>query len=127
MTITEFLAARLDEEEWAARFAFGAHNDAGPDWREVRSGAISLGDHEEELLTFDAGVSRHIVRNDPARVLREIEVKRRIIDLCEQRARIEQGESQGVPDAELLRNDLVLQALASVYSDHRDYAKIRIP
>lgn len=79
MDITEFLAARLDEDEAYARHAFGDHNNAQPDWYEIRSGAVNLAENEDELVTFDSGVSRHIVRQDPARTLREVKAKRAIL------------------------------------------------
>lgn len=125
MTITEFLNARLDEDERAARFAFADHNDAGPEWAEVRSGAVSVGDHEDELITFDAGISRHIVRQDPARALREITAKRAIFalhepngDYCstclESESDLYGAEYEEAPC-------LNVRHLAAVYSDHPDY------
>jgi hypothetical protein len=62
--------------------------------------------------------AEHIARWDPARVLAEVEAKRRVIDLC-----------ATVGDTELSRigveaHDLafgVLDALAQPYADHSDF------
>lgn len=123
MTLIEFLTARLDEDERAARFAFADHNDAGPEWTEVRSGAVSVGDHEDELFTFDAGISRHIVRHDPARVLREIAAKRAVLDLHTWTASLDgcwscsgdHGADPTPAPCETLRH------MAAVHADHPDY------
>lgn len=65
MTLVEFLAARLDDDEAvaqrAARWNEGCRDwatDGEPDWE-------------------------HIARHDPARVLREVEAKRRIVAMHE--------------------------------------------
>lgn len=117
MDITEFLAARLDEDEAYARHAFGDHNNAQPDWYEIRSGAVNLAENEDELVTFDSGVSRHIVRQDPARTLREVKAKRAIVaehhpvDPCD-------AHNPGTGRTESCDT---LRHLAAVHSDHRDY------
>jgi len=78
--LTEFLLARIYDDECLARWAFAYHNDNGPDWSERWSGAVEMGgDGHELLLCNDSGVSRHIVNFDPARVLAECEAKRKII------------------------------------------------
>ncbi|WP_326677685.1 DUF6221 family protein [Streptomyces sp. NBC_01237] len=85
--LLQFLRARLDEDEQAARAAtwdewdsahWTAHHRAQYDGRWV------IVDHAEEGVTEltphaadDAGVAQHIARHDPARVLREVEAKRR--------------------------------------------------
>lgn len=72
--LVEFLKARLYSDECYARNAFGAHNDAGPDWREIWSGGLEVG--SDVINTCDSQVSRFMERFDPARVLREVEAKR---------------------------------------------------
>ncbi|MEO3860902.1 DUF6221 family protein [Acrocarpospora sp. B8E8] len=88
-----FLRARLDEDEQAARGATW-HEDAGT-WRaeptpyETRGksqrwyiedsmddGVVS---HVDPQASDDEGVARHIARHHPARVLRDLEAKRRLL------------------------------------------------
>lgn len=120
-TITEFLNARLNEDEQAARYAFAAHNDAQPDWYEIRSGAVNLGDHEDELLTFDAGISRHIVRHDPARVLREVAAKRAVLSAHANLADNPHRHTNPRVHAQWVTMIQVVQHMAAVYADHPDY------
>lgn len=63
---------------------------------------------------MDAAAAAHIVRHDPARVLREVEAKRRMIAECE--ATIRQGLSMGLAET-------MLAMLAEPYQDHPDYPK----
>jgi hypothetical protein len=112
--LASFLEARLAEDEAYARTAFASHNDAGPDWHEQWSGAVSIGDAADLIETGDSGVSRFIVRNDPSRVLREAAAKRAILSLCE----TETPETGGWPLA--LR---IMRHFASVYQDHPEFDK----
>lgn len=107
-----FLRARLDEDEAHAKMAFADHNDAGPEWSEIWSGAVELGDQSGDLLiTNDLGVSRHIARHDPARVLAEVEAKRRIVAAV--------GGLSGQWCDEI--GGRVLGLLALPYANHPDY------
>jgi hypothetical protein len=109
MELVEFLLARIADDEAHARNAFGEHNDVGPEWTEIWSGAVELGgnqtDGPELLLTNDSQVSRHIERWDPARVLAECVSKRRLIQL---------GEKDSYWDD-------VLRILAIPYTEHEDF------
>jgi hypothetical protein len=78
-----WLLQQLDEDEGLARQAFAGHNDAIAEWHEPWSGAVEIGPREDDLICNDSGVSRHIVNWDPARVLAEVEAKRRILELHE--------------------------------------------
>lgn len=84
-----FLRAQLDEDERIARGA-----DPGP-WKNN-----SLGRHDQSVIKLGAPTSTslihfdgsraaangaHVARHDPARVLREIEAKRAIVDAHERR------------------------------------------
>lgn len=80
-----WLCAQLDHDEGLARMAFAEHNQAIANWHEPWSGTVEIGPGEDDLCCFDSGVSRHIVNWDPARVLAEVEAKRRILDLHEPR------------------------------------------
>lgn len=94
-----FLNARLDEDE---RVALGAR---GRTWTpEDLAGGIT---------EFHSGTFEHIARHDPARVLREVEAKRRIIGLC---VGTLEDEDYG-----LVLAQEVLQRLALPYAEHPDY------
>jgi hypothetical protein len=81
--LVEFLRARLDEDKAAAREA------RAPNWPEPLtwwSEEESVGrlDRDHEIESFgSAGTkadARHIARHDPARVLRQVEALRRVVD-----------------------------------------------
>lgn len=122
-----FLRARLDDDEALARQAFAGHNDAGPVWSEIWSGAVQLGEHEDLLITNDSGVSRHIERHDPARILAEVGVKRQVIELAEHASALDvdvDGQFRiGARDTvtEPYIGDEILRHLALPYADHPDY------
>lgn len=75
--INEFLVARLREDEAQARDA-ASRNAA--QWSCPASAVLDVGD-DDFVLVHDSGVGEHMRRWDPARVLREVETKRRILDL----------------------------------------------
>lgn len=103
--LIEFLRARFAEDERVARAA-GWHVwclGEGVGVVLARSNGRFVA---ERCREYDA---THIARHDPARVLREVEAKGRIVDY------IEVVMSHGRHDHELLG------ALALPYSDHADY------
>ncbi|MEU0102407.1 DUF6221 family protein [Streptomyces sp. NPDC006267] len=75
--LVQFLRARLDEDEQAAR-------RAGDSFRQIGETGVIVatdGDRAEECASANwAGIAEHIVRHDPARVLREVDAKRRMLD-----------------------------------------------
>lgn len=138
MTITEFLNARLDEDEAAARAAIDP-DLPGTNWRWIDPTSdasakpedgyffgVSLRTLEEfpipqtskylpafAITTADEmpeGVGTHIALHDPARVLRDVAAKRAMVDDLDYGG-AEMGDAQ----------DHVLRRLASVYSDHPDF------
>jgi len=122
VTIVEFLRARLDEDEAAAKAASPGPWHVGEDGDEVMA-------VDEVKVTAGFALSNrqllattvHIARHDPARVLREVESKRAIVDA----AVIAWNESCNPTDEfwsgvePMMRG--VLRRLASVYADHPDY------
>jgi uncharacterized protein DUF6221 len=92
MTLVEFLRERLDEDEQAAR-------DVRPDQ--------------------DYSDSAHQDRWSPARVLREVEAKRRIIGEYE-RYVAERRRAMGGWDT-YSEQSPIITALAAVYADHPEY------
>jgi hypothetical protein len=120
-TLVEFYAARLDEDEAAAKAAGGGihcreWDAAGPGYQEGR-----VEDGHGDVVVYDEGAptlaqAKHIARHDPARVLREVAAKRAILGAYESQ-RAAQFYDPAVVDE--LRD--VIETLASVYSDHPDY------
>ncbi|MFD3741603.1 DUF6221 family protein [Streptomyces sp. NPDC058629] len=133
--LVQFLRDRLTDDEQTARAAtwdewdsahWTAHRRAQYDGRWV------IVDHAEEGVTEltphaadDAGVAQHIARHDPARVLRDVEAQRQIMQV--HNARDNWGTCVGCPrDAEGSMNVgidecPILRALALPYADHPDY------
>ncbi|MFE1925817.1 DUF6221 family protein [Streptomyces asoensis] len=74
--LTPWLRAQLDDDERIVR-------RAGDSFRQIGDTGVIVateGDRAEECASANwAGVAEHIVAHDPARVLREINAKRRII------------------------------------------------
>ena len=118
-----FLTARLDEDEAAAKAAWGVEWD----WRYV---AQPFGERPSIAHTV------HIARHDPARILREVEAKRAIVGiyagtlaLVEHPLVIKEGQFAGKINArdyldakrELAVLKPAVEALAAVYRDHPDY------
>jgi hypothetical protein len=108
--LAEFLTARLAEDEAAA-------NRVSGHWRLETTGEIVASDGTYAEVCAEAhwtGVGHHIARHDPARVLREVEAKRKILAA--------RGAAIGAYDAGY---DAALQfamgALAVIWDDHPDY------
>lgn len=112
MDLVEFLTARLDEDEQVARAA-------GDGWYGY--------DPEQAIAMVPVEDTQHIARHSPARVLAEVDAKRRVIAQWEdarsqarnpvssdnyRAARIEQGALAEV-----------MCLLALPYADHPDYDK----
>jgi hypothetical protein len=123
MTLTEFLLARIAEDEAAARLAIPPRWDdaeSTPHWRHdgnpsgaFMAGQMVIGQASSwREVDQDGGrFARHIVRWDPARVLAECEAKRRIVKFAEYWL----GATEG------MEAEFVLGSLALPYADHPDY------
>lgn len=113
--LTTFLRARLDEDEQTAR---AAHR---PNWSTDGRRGLHYGVEDgwmaDALTTADAD---HIARHDPARVLREVEAKRRVLRAHEKwcEGRCEAKYPDGGFDA---AHYWSIKSLAAVYADHPDY------
>lgn len=114
--LVQFLRARLDEDEQAAR-------RAGDSFRQISETGVIVateGDRAEECASANwAGIAEHIVRHDPARVLAEVEAKRELLAdyerfVAERRRMMGGWDSYPEPSP-------VLTAFATVYADHPDY------
>jgi Family of unknown function (DUF6221) len=103
--LAEFLAARLNEDAAVARGAPG-------DWHVTGVGVI----------TGSPGIALHVARWNPARVLREVDAKRRILAAYSEHADLDIAD----PEPEYAYGHagglgVAVRHLAAAYSDHPDY------
>ena len=132
MTITDFLLARIAEDEAAAR---GCLEYGEGRWRWIDPlGKVKQALVDERDVTVlpsawgdvypSVSVADHIARHDPARTLRECEAKRRIVErheIIEYRS-LEWYSLTDMKIGEYIEREETLRILASVYSDHPDYS-----
>ena len=123
--IVEFLTARLDEDQAAI--------EAPESWTEFdeAQGVRRVGvDRSFEVVAASTRSWRgmHIARHDPARVLREVEAKRRILErhspilTCGSMACDGCGwDREDGHHVEDINECPELRDMASVYADHADY------
>lgn len=115
-----FLKARLDEDEHWAHMA-----EAG--WPPENALAASEDPKHYPFMATDITPSKatFIRRHDPARVLREVEAKRRLLELAwdaDQTDRLLDEEiAREAKPGEVTTGGLILRAMAAIYSDHPDY------
>src|SRR5258706_16287437 len=108
MDLAKFLNDRLDEDQAAAKAAFGP--------------GIAL-----NWPALPAAVDVFIDRYGPLRAVREVEAKRKILHLAYEATgldlQVDQEFRVGMRDeeAEPLIGDLIKRALAAVWSDHPDF------
>lgn len=115
--LVTWLRAQLDEEQARAQLLDGlrapspwrASGDAFDAYVETADGTII----EERGGTTYLAVAKHIAEHDPARVLAEVDAKRRILDLYEQ---AEYGDF-----ARLTALDDVIRLLALPYAERPGY------
>lgn len=113
--LSEFLLARIAEDEDAARraaFGYGAgwasERDDVEDWSVVHA------DGQRDMVGCeDRDVTRHIARHDPARILAECDAKRRIITLMR--------DGYTDRDVEYWSLYKALQCLALPFAGHESY------
>ncbi|NWL13337.1 hypothetical protein DM793_18895 [Paenarthrobacter nitroguajacolicus] len=120
LTITEFLEARIEEDEQAAKGAALMMGGGawGNDGTCVASGEDAFWVDGLHVQSPEL-VSEHIVRHNPARVLAECAAKRAIIEDWEDPNC--DGVWEGYDYGCALTTDRAARALAAVYSDHPDY------
>lgn len=113
LTLTDFLLARLVEDEVIARAAvagpweFENAPDGFPPMVTTSTG-IAVADTFDKPRLPDAA---HIARHNPARVLADVAAKRRIVELLGPVANVGRGINGGE----------VALALAQPYADHPDF------
>jgi len=119
MTITEFLLARIAEDEAVAKRVGNAkmyRDDLGRGWIEGPLGHVAITDGRRDIPVAEAALLDHLGHNMPGRVLAECEAKRRIVELSWHHLG-EDDYGWGMEEAK--RQVLVLLALP--YADHPDY------
>jgi Family of unknown function (DUF6221) len=126
MTLAEFLEARWDEREAAARATgdgkartWSAESDIHPDaWRVI--------DGHGEVIVYDEGApseaeAAHIALNDPAAVLADIDAKRKLLaSITEDRAESLKGDPVYIDP---YAADRYLKLMALPFATHPDYRK----
>jgi Family of unknown function (DUF6221) len=126
VTLTDFLNARLDEDETVARSAFRqTYWLVAEDFTVYAEAEMTLQLPVADMWTQES--ADHVGRWDPERVLREVEAKRRILA---EHAPVTPGPAcRTCPDIDRRRGYSVIRswpcdtvlALAAVYSDHEAF------
>jgi len=121
--LRDFIAARLDEDEAAARVAtegpwsFVGYDDSG--W------AVVANDEHEIVSRSGSDDATHTALHDPARVLREVAAKRAILEYhattLHEATPLRRQSMSDEQFARVLDAERTLGWLAAVYSDHPDY------
>lgn len=127
MDLIEFLRARLDDDEQIARTAAGQNADGSrtwPSWSYDRDNfLVQVGDSSwfAAQKTGDAD-GEHIARHDPARVLADVDAKRRIIETYRKCLHMcAAGHETAYSQGELGAYESAAKLLALSYAAHPDY------
>lgn len=141
--LVQFLRARLDEDEAAARLAaepeswMQLNRQSRPDWyvqfwadpdvaavvADPESSAYPVVATPQGMEADDAEArADHIARHDPARVLAEVDAKRQVLDRYENQAVLLANHMGGILTKHLVQElRAVVQLLALPYASHPDY------
>lgn len=129
--LVAFMTARIGEDEEAAHKAASADRRFGgrPHWAAPGRGIVADATDPDWCVVDlgpcieDGALAEHIVRHDPARVLREVASKRRRLEDYRLAARAARTRP-GFPGADRLRDGCygAVLADAAVYAGHPDYA-----
>lgn len=125
LTITDFLLARIAEDEKMANAALGCHAYA----QDYPTRAVMYSASGDALFEFDErqmreadhstlALAEHFCSWQPARVLAECKAKREIVDECE-RSMLNDGDSRTA--------EWIAAQLAAVYASHPDYNPVWAP
>ena len=123
--LVDYLLARLDEEEDAAKragFGWGADWAAEDRFTDGYEYAVIVAQGSIDAVTSEDGdVVRHIAIHDPARVLAEIAAKRAVLDHAERRC--SDAATSGDPSACLIAGGVLeaVERLAQVYAGRDDF------
>lgn len=130
MDLVEFLTARLDEDERIARAA--ATLRGGGEWAAEPDpeGVIAVTGLPEAWQSFvpvvvnpdDDETAVHIARHDPARVLVEVDAKRRIVAAFIEASNVDERRNPSAYDYGVAAAlGAAVDFLALPYADHPDY------
>ena len=124
--LVAFLRARLDDDEQVARAATPGPWMwiAGRVYQEAELGRVVVPTDDLDRGLVEPEDLKHIARHDPARVLREVDAKRQILNayewaLAHPHKDDETGYWVRKGETSTLAEDVRL--LASVYADHPDF------
>lgn len=117
MTITEFLTARLNEDESVARYLLGGKTEPAEVHDTSPHSGVVYG-----MWIYDDDHSHDTLAVDPARVLAEVEAKRRIIDLEHRDSGVGTCSTcYAGPDWPSGWPCDTIKSVAAVYANHPDY------
>lgn len=123
-TLTEFLLARIAEDEAVALDSFYE----GQTWSTEEEAVVSIDQDLEPVLLMDRKRdATHAARWSPARVLAECKAKRAIVEMADEATGLDmQVDSEfriGPRDEveEPYLGDAILRALVQPYADHEDF------
>lgn len=127
MELVDFLRARLDEDETAARAAADELGGLtlGGEWR--YDGRCVEAVRERDMVAvgsqdfMEPGVGEHIARHDPARVLAEVEAKREMLRIHRRYADEPEQACLGCAGGISWEACPVIPLLAGPYRDHPDF------
>ncbi|MGD6750970.1 DUF6221 family protein [Streptomyces sp. BH105] len=110
--LVQWLGEQYDEDERTAKAVQWDGSGNRLSWDLPASATVDVG--EDEFYAGDRTIANHIVRHDPARVLREIDAKRQLIAKAAQlQAQVGDDPFAGVED--------LLRLLALPYADRPGY------
>jgi hypothetical protein len=147
VTPAEFIRARLNEDEVAARAATPGpwRHDPGKEWigdpkllemarRGVQTFAgeefVGAGARPEVACIAATGPgddpqsmadAAHIARHDPARVLREVAALRALVDMAERYAADPAHDDPDYANGREAAGEDAVRHVAAIWSDHEDY------
>jgi hypothetical protein len=115
--LINFVRQQINEDERLAREAGGTWHQTDP---ERETGRIE--DESGEVVVYDEGSpngwqAEHIARHDPARVLREVDSLRRVIELMAAQLKSAEVLPPGHREAAAARARGALQLLAAIFAD----------
>lgn len=125
MTLTDFLLARVAEDDAAARKAGSAA------WANMHHNIYLAGDPSNEVVAVgpwdgDLGdAAEHMARQDPARILAECKAKRAVV--AQYDSALQQTYGRNAPDVQAELEAIAeaveqcVMSLARVYVDHPDH------
>jgi hypothetical protein len=112
--LVDFLRAELDQDEQVASRA--TYGGGGSEWTQRGSGVVFSDDRDQVVSqSVRPEAILHVVRMDPARVLAEVDAKRRILDWIVRAVQVTEADGYNLGVEDLLR------LLALSYADRPGY------